>query len=472
MAMRAFLFCTASSLCITSVVPQWQPDLRLTNDPGTSYTPYCAGSGIATVGNEVHVVWYDSRDGDSEIYYKRSTDGGLTWGIDTRLSNAAGSSEFPTIVASGPELHVFWGDGRHGPEEIYYRNSTDGGTNWGAETRLTNDVSYAGYPSAAVSGQNVHVSWEDDRDGNLEIYGKRSTDGGVSWGADVRLTNNSASSENPSMALSASLVQLVWNDDRDGNNEVYYKRSTDGGVTWGADTRLTNDPANGNLAMLSTDGSGTHVVWYDERDGNREIYYLRSTDAGLTWGAETRLTNDPALSSNPMIVLSGTMLHLFWHDERDGNREIYYNRSLDGGLTWDADTRLTNAAGNSGRPSVSVSGQVLHLAWYDERDGNPEVYYTQNPTGNVVGIDGPSGGASLFTVYPNPARSVLNLAFAETMVGGSLTLTSLLGETVHRRTITAASAMRIDLPELPDGMYFLAVDNGQGPQSRKVEIER
>ncbi len=53
--------------------------------------------------------------------------------------------------------------------------------------------------------------------GTDEIYYKRSTDAGVSWGADTRLTNNTADSEYPSVAVSGSVVHVVWHDDRDGN---------------------------------------------------------------------------------------------------------------------------------------------------------------------------------------------------------------------------------------------------------------
>ena len=470
--MRLICLSTALHLCTSAVFSQWQPDVRLTNDTATSYTAYCSAWSIATVGNVVHIVWFDSRDGGSEIYYKRSTDGGVSWGMDTRLSNAAGLSEFPSISASASDVHVCWGDERDGALEIYYKRSTDGGMSWGADTRLTYAAAYSSYPSTAVSGPIVHAAWEDARDGDLEIYYKRSTDGGTSWGADTRLTNSVGGSENPSIAVSGTVVHVVWNDDRDGNNETYYKRSTDGGVTWGADTRLTNDRADGSRSALFVAGPEVHVVWYDERDGNREIYYKRSTDAGVSWGADTRLTIDLAPSNNPTVSVSGPIVHLVWHDERDGNKEVYYKRSTDGGLNWGADTRITNAAGTSGRPSVSVSGQAVHVVWYDDRDGNSEVYYTQDPTGNVVGIDELPGNAPLFSVYPNPAHSELTVVFSAMVHHGSIVVTSVLGETAYREAIPATSSMRMQLSDLPNGIYFIAVYDGQRSQSQKVVIEK
>jgi hypothetical protein len=51
---------------------QWEPDVRLTNDPASSFTTWANSvHAIATSGDTVHIVWYDDRDGNDEIYYKR-----------------------------------------------------------------------------------------------------------------------------------------------------------------------------------------------------------------------------------------------------------------------------------------------------------------------------------------------------------------------------------------------------------------
>jgi hypothetical protein len=68
----------------------------------------------------------------------------------------------------------------------------------------------------------------------------------------------------------------VWFDSRDGNNEVYYKESRDGGVTWTADERLTYAPDDSVHASVALSSDRAHVVWFDKRDGNAEIYYKRN----------------------------------------------------------------------------------------------------------------------------------------------------------------------------------------------------
>ncbi len=139
---------------------------------------------------------------------------------------------------------------------------------WLPDVRLTNAPSYSQSSSVSASGTAVHVVWMDWRDGNAEIYYKRSTDGGLNWGTDIRLTYNSAWSGEAVILVSGSTVHVVWSDDRDGNIEIYYKCSTDGGLSWGTDIRLTNNSASSRDAVILVSGSTVHVVWDDERDGN------------------------------------------------------------------------------------------------------------------------------------------------------------------------------------------------------------
>ena len=382
----------AKSLSGTGLA-QWLPDMRLTFDPAFSSTPFggsrCIAVGSTGVGEDVlHVIFFEERDGNREIYYKRSTNGGTSWDSDTRLTNNSAISHFPSIAVSGPVVHVVWEEYRDGNGEIYYKRSTDAGVSWGADTRLTNNSSQSLSPSVAVSDSFVHVTWYDLRDGNSEIYYKRSDDGGLNWGTDMRLTNNTSGSTVPAIAASGTIVHIAWEEYRHGPAEIYYKRSSDGGATWGTDTRLTNNSANSFSPSIATSNSDVNIAWFDHRDGNDEIYSKHSADGGLNWGVDTRVTTNAAVSNYPSVSVSGSKVHLVWFDERDGNTEIYYNRSTDSGATWGADFRLTNDAARSTDPCAAVSGSNVHVIWTDARDnsptytGNYEIYYKRHPSGN------------------------------------------------------------------------------------------
>ena len=476
--------------CILSVQisqAQWQPDVRLTNDPAlSSTTGYTNARCMASSGDTVHVVWRDNRDGGNyEIYYKRSPDGGINWGLDTRVSNNIYFSSNPSVAVSGSVVHVAWQDNRDGNYEIYYNRSTNGGTSWGTDTRLTNDSAASETPCISSSGSVVNVVWTDNRNGlQSEVYYKRSTDGGVSWGADTRLTNDPAGSWGASVSASGLLVHVVWLDGRNEYQNVFYKRSSDGGVNWGADTPLTNYDSTriANSPSVAVSGSNVHVVWMDSpRDTFAyEMFHKHSTDGGITWGPNTRLTtNYTSATLFSTLSASGPDVHVVWDDNRNGNYEIYYKRSTDGGISWGADTRLTNNSASSVYPFVSASGPVVHVVWMDIRDGNYEIYYKRDPTGNVTGIENIGSEIPkqhvLSQNYPNPFNPTTEIGFQISEVSHvTLKVFDMLGRevaTLANENLQAGNySVQFDGKGLSSGVYFYKLQTESFTDTKRMLI--
>jgi hypothetical protein len=130
-------------------------------------------------------------------------------------------------------------------------------------------------------------------------------------------------------------------------------------------------------------GSNVDVAWEDNRDGNFEIYHKRSTDCGLTWGPDERLTTDSATSVYPSIVADGENVHIVWFG-LGGGAGIFYLHSSDGGASWDPIDTLVS--GTCSSPFIDYAGPVLHVIWRDTRSGDTAIYYKRNMNGNV-GID-------------------------------------------------------------------------------------
>ena len=398
--MKAFIFFAVvmfSALCARA---QFQPDVRLTYDPGESIASPNNARCVAASHDTVHVVWRDNRHGNREIFYKRSVDGGITWSGDVRLTNNTAVSEDVAIAVSGPFVHIVWSDLRDGNEEIYYKRSEDGGVTWGNDTRLTFQSQESAGPSIAVSGNKVCIVWHDTRDSNYEIYFKSSSDAGITWGADLRLTTTANVSEFPCISVSGLGVHVAWEEETSGDwtYEVHYIGSSDGGISWGVDTRLTWDDDESLNPCIAAHGNSIHVAWYDDRDWNEEIYYKQSLDGGLTWGPDTRLTDAEDTSYRPSVCTDGQNVHISWIDYRDGNNEVYYIKSSDNGNGWEANLRLTNNPGYSWRSSIALAGPVVHVVWEDTRDGNYEIYYKQDPTGSVINLMGDANCDGLVNV--------------------------------------------------------------------------
>jgi hypothetical protein len=472
---KYLLFTSILLLAVFISQAQWQPDIRLTNDPGFSVIP--GSRCIASSGDTVHVVWRDNRDaGNNEIYYKRSTDGGVSWGQDTRISNNVFYSSNPSISLTGKLVHVVWFDmNAEFYKHISYNRSTDGGTSWSTESRLSDNPAKttAREASVSASGSEVHVVWTDDRAiGYIPvIYYKRSTDGGISWSADTPLTNESVSSESPSVSCSGSEVHVVWLGGVNPHYQTFYKNSADAGITWGANAVLTSDTLNVLYPSVSVSGSSVHLLCLDVRKyPYNQVYYRNSTDGGKNWGAVTWLTNNltSKIYTSSMSV-SGSNIHVVWEVFGDGNKnDIYYKRSSDGGLTWGSETLLTNNATklNGSNPCVSASGSAVHVAWMDTRDGNSEIYYKRNPTGDLTGLKESPASDMQFTVSPNPASSEIKVRSLENI--NEVSVFDIYGKVIyHTDVLNPTSELRIPVSDFSSGIYFLKVKKGKRVSAQK-----
>jgi hypothetical protein len=320
----------------------WGNEERLTNDPADSRNPSIA----ADINGNIHVVWMDN----VEIYYKKRDSN--QWGEEIKIADDNRRlPKFP-IVATGPDgdVHIVWQDRRDGNYEIYYRQWNETSTpQWGPITRLTDDDAGSIYPSLAVdSDGNVHVVWEDYRDGAPEIYYTHWNGvNGVPW-EEERLTNAAKRSRYPSVAVdSDNNVHVAFEDSRDGkwdsnigqfgdwdNYEIYYKRKQ--GQSWSEDLRLTIDspenPEHSRIPSIATDSmNNVHVVWFDRRFGHfLEVFYKRWSSSEGKW--EDELYRDDSIYSGYASVatdLDGNV-HIVFEDARAGTGalEIYYQKYL------------------------------------------------------------------------------------------------------------------------------------------------
>jgi len=360
-----------------TALADWSAVRRITWTSGGSYYPALA----IDASGYLHVAWHDDTPGNYQLYYKRSTDGGTSWSANQRLTWTSNDSFTPDIAADSlGGVHVVWNDYSSGNAEVYYKRSTDGGASWLPSQRLTWTSTADEFPAIAVDGvDRIHVIWDDYAPGYSDIYYRRSLTGGSSWAAAQRLTWTSSWSSGPAIACTPSgHLHVVWYDYTPGNDEIYYIAGSNGGTTWSSPRRLTWNSGSSDYPAIAAHASGLlHVVWWDKTPGPAEIYYKNSPDGGASWTSTKRLTWTPGASYRPAIKLGFSgQLHLVWDDLSVSNGEIFYKKSTDEGATWGSTQRRTWNSGLSNSPAIAFdSSGDLHVVWSDETPGNYEIYY-------------------------------------------------------------------------------------------------
>ena len=171
------------------------------------------------------------------------------------MSNNAGDSQFPQIESEGNRTFVVWQDNTTGNNEIYLKRSTDGGVSFDAKKNMSNNAGDSQFPQIESEGNRTFVVWQDNTTGNNEIYLKRSTDGGVSFDAKKNMSNNAGDSQFPQIESEGNRTFVVWQDNTTGNNEIYLKRSTDGGVRFVAKKNMSNNAGDSQFPQIESEGN-------------------------------------------------------------------------------------------------------------------------------------------------------------------------------------------------------------------------
>jgi hypothetical protein len=137
----------------------------------------------------VHVAWTDlrKREPDTNIFYTRSVDHGLTYKPTKQLDDSKvgfdpdtdtpSNQWYPSLAVDRGRLFVAWQDNRLGNDDVFFSTSVDGGITFSPAERVDDTgtgTSEQTRPSLAIGGRGrkriCYVAWEDGRNGDRDIY--------------------------------------------------------------------------------------------------------------------------------------------------------------------------------------------------------------------------------------------------------------------------------------------------------------
>ncbi|NKE71961.1 IPT/TIG domain-containing protein [Candidatus Manganitrophus noduliformans] len=298
------------------------------------------------------------------------------------ISAAASDQQSPQAVSDGiGGMIIAWMDIRSGTHFDLYAQRVNGS----GAVQWTSD----GVPISTAAGSQQHpqiisdgaggaiITWQDGRDGNLDIYAQRiNRDGVVQWAVDgIAVAAGGHSELSPQIVPDgAGGAILAWQDDRNGKIDVYAQRvDANGAVQWAAGgVAVSNAAANKIFFRLIPDGAGGAVlVWQDDRGGDWDLYAQRiNRNGSVRWSAAGVAVSIAANTQGaPQLVSDGTGgAIVVWQDDRDGAWDVYAQRVNGSGIAaWTADgVIISNAANDQLAPRlVSDGAGGAIITWQD-----------------------------------------------------------------------------------------------------------
>jgi hypothetical protein len=306
-------------------------------------------SSTSAFANNNYVIWHN---GNPAFMNRRTSSG---WGAPIQVSDAQATGTCigaDVKTNSAGDVFGFFPD--TGSRGIFVVKSTNGGASYGTPVKLR--TTFRGYdigvPSFNSRRALVYVSGGAYKNGTTNnvyaLWTDLSGDSGCS----------STTSE-PGSSVTSTCKTRIW-----------FTRSTDGGATWSAAVKLNNqsglnDQFNPFLAIDETNGTLGAIYYDTAADPNRlkvDVYYQMSSDGGATWQpavkVTTAMTDETATGADSgnqfgdYNSVSGYANAFFpsWTDRRNNAKEEIWTAKIT-----TSTTATFSISGNAGTTSATVS---------------------------------------------------------------------------------------------------------------------
>jgi hypothetical protein len=252
-------------------------------------------------------------------------------------------------------LHVVYGDAQfqqgvnsefdpcYGCTDLFYRRSTNGGQTWSTPANLTQT------PDAAMERPDIfegasgrlYIVWDEGFDPALFIGEPKdvrilySDDSGLNWSEPIVLGANSEQPDEAGVQIALGELRgdellAVWRYSDDVTRQIYYQVSADLGITWTEPQPIPGILAMGTVASrfddyeLVVDQLGIAHLFavgssVGDPDGSGSALYHLEYRQGIWWKLE-RIFYDPELDVNwPKAAIGRENdIHLTWFVSTSG----------------------------------------------------------------------------------------------------------------------------------------------------------
>lgn len=421
-----------------------EPPVRITATPAPSRTFEGPSSAVDPRDpDRVYLATADLQTATCHVF--RSSDGGRSFAAldgpdfgrstDCGLNRGGLPQNMRMKLVVDAEGVVYWAvavadPAAMGARDVVLARSDDGGESWrtatvtGAPVPETPDQAVTNFvPDLFVdplgeAPRQVWVSWRrsfsEVSERTTEGWAARSIDGGRTFEPELRGLEANPGFDAPRIVMDEEDTVYWFQRERPPSpaegeaarpSTLLMARSGDGGRTWeeaelGQAQLVMEEP----VAGISPDGRTLYVAWADGRNGDLDVFFMRSNDRGRTWSDPVRVNDDPTRNRRSqkwprMSVAANGRIDVGWYDYRNDDmdvpeddvefflgevNDVYLSASNDGGRTFSENVRVTRQAIDRSLgtynaqysvevpPALSSGERTAFVAWSDTRLGNNE----------------------------------------------------------------------------------------------------
>ncbi len=477
---------------------QWSPEIELPMPPGSNSVRGSLYSNMGILSNGKRIVFLDRQDGQRGFYYTYSYDG-INWSTPQRFApdtTVIGLHGLKIIAGPNDTIHVIWAS--HLPKALYY-TQMDSSLNIIIDSiRIADHPDFNSFNDMYITTDlqgRIHVMWNEGKPGSdiPEVYYTRSTDGGNTWSAKVRISaHDGKSSLFPRAQYNAyggDTLAIAWRDSVMANNwNIHMVVSTNGGITWSAPFVINPNPnMQGDPDLVIDPWGRFHLFYHEAPQGNAywgiRLMYGYSDDQGQTWHSPGPYDFDTISKHQRSYLAEGSrydrqrqVLWTFWKEEdlmgRKGG-DMLATYSLNRGISWSTPEYITDRHDSSiGYKAVAMLpnggiGVNYELPNYPHA-GQFHVYYKERTPPTLATYTPVTNNT--ISIWNHPGSPILNIQSPHPIQ--QITITNINGQII--RSFHPSHNLRsyaINMQNAVRGIYLLTITTQRLSTTRKITID-
>jgi hypothetical protein len=345
--------------------------------------PLAVGAAFAPTGE----LWLVGLDAESQLFVQTSRDEGRSWsarrGLDRGSDALSADGENRPKIAFGPggQVVVSYTEPLSRPYSgrIRLLRSSDGGQSFSAPVTVHADrqlITHR-FESIAFDARGVlHTVWIDKRDleaagkgsgyRGAAVYRNESSDGGVSFGPDLKLADHACECCRIALAPApAGGMAAMWRHVFEPNQRDHAFALLDGPPRpepvrashdrWALDACPHHGPG-----LAPAAGGGYHAVWFGERAGVAAVRFGRLGTDGRPQGLVRALPD--ARAEHADVVSAGEQVAVVWRSFDGQATALRAWLSGDGGATFTL-RELASSTEENDHPRLLTRGGRLYALW-------------------------------------------------------------------------------------------------------------
>ncbi len=318
------------------------------------------------------------------------------WIINT--DTTAYDQDNPSMNVCNNGNYIFiWRDFRQNNNPRIYAQMYDVNFNklWTPDLAVTTSNNQNNPDVVSDKNCNTYVTWNDDRNGNQDIYYEKFNTIPVSEWSGSKKVNTSAESADQSLpqivfGTTPPFAYIAWLDSRDGSHDIYSQKinPNTGALSWSPEVKVNmyngSAPIQNKPKIYIDSSDNLNFAWQDNRNGHNDIFAQKMDKNGnILWSNDIKINSDTTTTdqTKPSFTVSSTtpsFLYFVWEDNRNGNKDIYAQKyDPSGAKIWTNDIKINSDTGSAIQENPVITEDNngdFYIVWQDNRNGNDDTY--------------------------------------------------------------------------------------------------